>query len=71
MEQTDRDRSQFIKLHFQRDSADMRHYDLFLNTSQFSIDECAQLIVDGLMQKSHVAARTESMATAEELQYAI
>lgn len=71
VEQTDRDRSQFIKLHFQRDSADMRHYDLFLNTSQFSIDECAQLIVDGLMQKSHAAVSMESMATTEELQYAI
>jgi cytidylate kinase len=66
--QTDRDRAHFVKLHFRRDPGDMRHYDLFLNTSQFSIDDCAQMIVDGLMQKSHAAAKLESSATTRVLQ---
>ncbi|HEY3965886.1 MAG TPA: cytidylate kinase-like family protein [Planctomycetaceae bacterium] len=67
---TDRDRAQFVKLHFLRDSRDVRHYDLFLNTSQFSIDECAHLIVNGLLQKSHADAQTKTMAAAGQLQFA-
>ena len=51
--QTDRERAQIVKLHFQRDPADPQHYDMVLNTSQFSIDECASLVIDALNAKSH------------------
>src|SRR5579863_6035996 len=49
---TDRARSQFVRLHFQHDASDPRYYDLVLNTSQFSIDQCARLIVEALHMKS-------------------
>lgn len=64
VEQTDRDRAQFVKLHFLRDPTDVRNYDLFLNTSQFSIDDCASLIVDALQQKSHAVVAPSWSATA-------
>jgi cytidylate kinase len=70
IEQIDRYRTHFVKLHFQRDAGDVQHYDLMVNTSQFPIDECAQLIVNGLMQKSHAAARSESNITARVLEFA-
>ena len=53
VEQTDRERSHFVRLHFVRDVADPQFYDLYLNTSQFSIEQCADLIFEGLRQKSH------------------
>jgi cytidylate kinase len=56
IETTDRERERFVKLHFQRDPADPRYYDLFLNTAQFSLTECADMIVEGLRLKSHSAA---------------
>ncbi|MGE5194589.1 MAG: AAA family ATPase [Deltaproteobacteria bacterium] len=56
IETTDRERAQFVKLHFLRNSSDPRHYDLFLNTAQFSIAECTDLIVEGLRMKSHAQA---------------
>jgi cytidylate kinase len=56
IETTDRERVRFIKLHFQRDPADPRYYDLFLNTAQFSLTECADMIIEGLRLKSHAAA---------------
>jgi cytidylate kinase len=71
VENTDRDRAQFVKLHFVKDSADPRHYDLFLNTSQFSTADCAQMIVDGLVQKSHTAVPMESSVTTSDLQWAV
>jgi cytidylate kinase len=56
IETTDRERQRFIKLHFQRDPGDPRYYDLFLNTAQFSLTDCADLIIEGLRLKSHAAA---------------
>jgi hypothetical protein len=48
VEKTDADRSQFVKAHFRKDPADLRHYDLLLNSSRFTIDECAELTIDAL-----------------------
>lgn len=56
VEQTDRDRSHFVRLHFARDVSDPEYYDLILNASQFSVDECADMIVAALRQKSHASA---------------
>ncbi len=49
---TDRARSEFVRLHFQRDPSDPRFYDLVLNTAQFSIEQCVKLIADALEAKS-------------------
>jgi cytidylate kinase len=56
IEQTDRARMQFVRLHFLRDSTDPRYYDLFLNAAQFTADECADLVIAALQKKSHGAA---------------
>jgi cytidylate kinase len=53
IERTDRERMQFVRLHFLRDSTDPRQYDLFLNAAQFSADECTDLIISALQKKSH------------------
>jgi cytidylate kinase len=56
IETTDRARAQFVKLHFLRDPTDPRYYDLFLNSAQFSISECTDLVLEGLRMKSHAQA---------------
>lgn len=53
IEKTDRERTDFVRLHFLRDAADPRYYDLFLNTAQFSTEQCADLIVEGVRIKSN------------------
>jgi len=53
IENTDRERSQIVRLHLQRDSAEPQNYDLCLNVAQFSVDECADLAVEALRLKSH------------------
>lgn len=50
VEETDRERSEFVKAHFFMDPADPRHYDLVLNTSRWSVAECADFIVRALHQ---------------------
>lgn len=62
---TDRKRAQFIRLHFQRDPSDPRHYDLVLNTAQFQIDQCARLIGDALQAKSHEHTAPEASFHSE------
>jgi len=48
VEHIDRDRVDFVQNHFLKDPADPRNYDLLLNTSRFSIGECAELIIEAL-----------------------
>jgi cytidylate kinase len=48
VEMTDRERIRFVKDHFQKEAADPRQYDLVLNSSRYSVGECAELIVEGL-----------------------
>jgi len=48
VEATDRARVRFIKDYFHKDTTDPQNYDLVLNTSRFSVDECAELIVEAL-----------------------
>ena len=50
--ETDAERSKFVRLHFLCDTAEPHHYDLFLNTSEFSVDDCADLIVEAARRKS-------------------
>jgi cytidylate kinase len=48
VETTDRARIRFIKDHFHKDPTDPQHYDLVLNSSRFSVVECADLILEAL-----------------------
>jgi cytidylate kinase len=59
----DRERVAFIRDHFQRDPRDPQHYDLVLNSSCFSYDECAQLIVEALNRReARVRAGSPALA---------
>ncbi len=48
VEDTERSRLQFIKEYFLKDPTDMHLYDLVLNTSRWSVAECADFIVQAL-----------------------
>lgn len=50
VEETDRERTEFVKAHFFKDATDPGHYDLVLNSSRWSVPECADLIVRALQQ---------------------
>jgi cytidylate kinase len=45
---TDRERAAFVRAHFFKDAAEPHNYDLVLNASRWSVEECARFIVDGL-----------------------
>jgi cytidylate kinase len=47
---TDRQRQTFVKDHFLKDPADPHNYDLVLNTSTWSVNDCADLILHGLRE---------------------
>ncbi len=61
IERVDRERVGFVKDHFQARVDDPRHYDLVLNSSRFSVDECAALVIEGLHQ---LEARASSSVRA-------
>jgi cytidylate kinase len=44
----DRQRVQFVREHFNKDTTDPSLYDLVLNTERFSVGQCADLIVETL-----------------------
>jgi cytidylate kinase len=48
VEETDRQRSNFIKDHFHKAADDPHLHDLILNTARFSLEECVEIIVDAL-----------------------
>jgi len=50
MESTDRERSRFIKQHFRNDLTDFLLYDLVLNASRLSVEECAGLVIEALLR---------------------
>jgi cytidylate kinase len=64
VERTDGERARFVKDHFQKDSTDPRGYDLVLNSSRFSVPECADLIIEALhrLQARGVAGRGPAQA---------
>jgi len=57
VERAGRERTAFIKDHFLKDPADPHHYDLLLNSSRWSVMECAGLIIDGLRRLTSQATR--------------
>lgn len=48
---TDAQRQRFVREHFQVDPTDPVLYDLVVNTSRFTLEECADLVVDGLLKR--------------------
>lgn len=46
----DRERVKFLKDHFKKDANDPLNYDLVLNTSRFSVDEAAELVIEALQR---------------------
>ena len=48
MATTDRERTKFIRSHFHKDLADPLLYDLTLNASRFSVEECAGMVIQGV-----------------------
>lgn len=45
---TEQGRIRFVKDHFRKDPSDIHNYDLILNSSRTSIEDCADLVVDSL-----------------------
>jgi cytidylate kinase len=64
VENTDRDRTLFVQVHFLRDPADPRHYDLTLNSSRWSVAECADLILEALRRMESRPAALQAQAAA-------
>jgi cytidylate kinase len=48
IEKTDRDRTRFIKDHFGKEADDPHLHDLILNTQRFSLETCADIVIDAL-----------------------
>jgi cytidylate kinase len=48
IEEIERERVRFIRDHFLKDPLDPNNYDMVLNSSRYTVDECAGLIVQGL-----------------------
>ncbi|HZZ71085.1 MAG TPA: cytidylate kinase-like family protein [Pirellulales bacterium] len=58
IESRERQRIEFVKAHFNRDPSDARDYDLVLNTSRWTVAECANLVVAALRDfETHPAAQ--------------
>jgi cytidylate kinase len=57
VEMTDRERARFVEDHYHKKEADPSQYDLVLNSSRYSVGECAELIVEGLRRlQAHTLA---------------
>jgi cytidylate kinase len=50
IENTDRDRSEFVQQHFGRDVTDLCLYDVVVNTAGFSTEQTAEIVVTALHQ---------------------
>jgi hypothetical protein len=55
MDEIERNREQFVRSHIQKDLTDPVNYDLVLNSSRWRVEECAEVIAEGLrrMQAGH------------------
>src|SRR5262249_129315 len=60
VEEVNRARSRFIREHFHADPTKARHYDLVLNTSQWSPGDCADFVIQALHHKAtgHLKGRS-------------
>jgi cytidylate kinase len=64
----DRQRIQFVEEHFNKDTTDPSLYDLVLNTERFSVEQCADLIIEALhrLQAAVTSNAPESGALPHE-----
>jgi cytidylate kinase len=60
VQQLDRERAHFIRDHFLKNPEDPRFFDMVLNTSRFSLNGCADLIIDGLHRMADAVAATRA-----------
>lgn len=68
VESTDHARARFIRDHFGKDVSDPQLYDLILNASRFSIDECADMTLEALqrVRARDGVAKPRAMADSSE-----
>jgi cytidylate kinase len=66
LEMIDHERARFIRDFFQKDVADPGFYDLLINTSHWSMAECADLVVGALnpLRDRAAARRVHEMSTS-------
>ena len=58
IDHTDKERRYFVQDHFHKDVTDQRLYDLVMNSSRFSVAECAELIIEALHRLQRHCAGT-------------
>jgi cytidylate kinase len=58
----DRERTDFVRIHFAADPELPSNYDLVLNSEEFSITECADLVLDGLRLRERRRLGAEALA---------
>jgi cytidylate kinase len=64
VEKTERQRSEFVKRYFGKDSTDAHHYDLVLNMSRVSVEQAAELVIQMLRRFEGRGGPTERKETA-------
>jgi cytidylate kinase len=66
IEEVEKERTRFVQSNFGKDVADPCHYDLVLNTSRLSAEECADTIIHTLqgMLRRPLPAKEETVAVA-------
>ncbi len=64
IETTERERNRFVRAYFGKDATDCRLYDLVLNSSRYSVDACANLIVEALHQLQKQSAQKQTGCSA-------
>jgi cytidylate kinase len=62
VERTDGQRVRFVKEHFQKDPTDPHGYDLVLNSSRWSVPECADIIIEVLRRLQTEAGTNERIS---------
>jgi cytidylate kinase len=65
VEKKDRERDLFVKHHLHKDAADPRLYDLVLNSTRFSVGECADIILEALRRLQGRAAASPPLTSRE------
>jgi cytidylate kinase len=64
LEKIDRERVRFVNEHFHRDSVDPTAYDVVLNVSRFSHNDCMRLVLDLLQAIKHRQVRARKCSDA-------
>jgi cytidylate kinase len=65
IEKTDRDRARFVKDHFHKETNDPHLHDLVLNTSRFSLETSAEIIID-VLHRMQASARQSAASSMPE-----